>query len=164
VDNKSGNNTGQIYTTVRAPQLVYRDDVRIATYTEGVKLVRDKMTITSRELRAYLSPKSTQASTHANTQGSQQGNQDSSLDHAIATGDVKISDVIAPGRTRTGTGERCEYYTKEDKVVLNGGAPQMVDSTKGTIKGQQLTYFSGEDRLIVDGKKEQVAFTRMKKK
>jgi len=157
VDNKTGgesanqSGSGALYTTVRAPRLAYRDDERIATYTEGVTLVRDKMTITARQLQAYLTPKS------KDTTG------DSSLDHAIATGNVNISDIIAPGRTRTGTGEHCEYYTKQDKVVLNGGAPQMVDTAKGVIKGQQLTYFSGEDHLIVDGKKEQVAFTRMKK-
>lgn len=145
-------NSGPIYTVVTAPLLVYRDDVRIANYTGGVKLVRGKMTITSKDLHAYLTPKSDKSSN------------DSSLDHAVATGNVGISDVVASGRTRTGTGERCEYYTKQDKVVLNGGAPQMVDSYKGIVRGQQLTYFSGEDHLIVDGKKEQVAFTRMKKK
>lgn len=145
-------NGGPIYTVVRAPKLVYRDDVRIADYTGGVELVRDKMTITSKNVEAYLTPKSDKSSN------------DSSLDHAVATSNVTVSDVVAPGRTRIGTGERCEYYTKQDKVVLNGGAPQMVDSYKGIVKGEQLTYFSGEDHLIVDGKKEQVAFTRMKKK
>ncbi len=146
------NSGGPVYTTVYAPKLAYRDDVRIAHYTGGVKLVRDKMTITSDDLQAYLSPKSDKSS------------DDSSLDHAIATGKVTIFDQISASRTRTGTGEHCEYYTKQDKVVLNGGAPQMIDSYKGVIKGQQLTYFSGEDHLTVDGKKEQVAFTKMKKK
>jgi lipopolysaccharide export system protein LptA len=144
--------TGPVYTTVRAPRLTYRDDLRVATYSEGVRLTRDKMTINAREIQAYLTPKSAQ------TQG------ESSLNHALATGAVSISDVISPGRTRTGSGEHCEYYTKEDKVLLNGGAPQMVDSYKGVVKGQQLTYFSGQDHLIVDGKQQQLAFTRMKKK
>jgi lipopolysaccharide export system protein LptA len=155
VDNRNSSTTAQggpVYTIVRAPKLAYRDDVRIAHYTGGVKLTRDKMTIDAQELHAYLTPKSNSSSN------------DSSLDHAIADGHVRIFDIISPGRTRTGTGEHCEYYTRQDKVVLNRGAPQMVDSYKGTIKGQQLTYFSGEDHLIVDGKKEQVAFTRMKKK
>jgi lipopolysaccharide export system protein LptA len=148
----SNGNAGPIYTTVHAPKLAYRDDVRIAHYIGGVKLVRDKMTITSEDVQAYLTPKSDKASN------------DSSLDHAIATGKVTIFDQISATRTRTGTGEHCEYYTKQDKVILNGGTPQMVDSYKGVIKGQELTYFSGEDHLIVDGKKEQVAFTKMKKK
>ncbi|MDQ2712461.1 MAG: LPS export ABC transporter periplasmic protein LptC [Acidobacteriota bacterium] len=144
--------TGAIYTVVQAPKLLYRDDLRIAHYSEGVKLVREKMTITSSALDAYLTPKTDKTSN------------DSSLDHAIATGTVKISDIVVPGRTRVGTGEHCEYYTKQNKVVLNGGEPQMVDSYKGLIKGGQLTYFSDEDHLLVDGKKEKIAFTRMKKK
>jgi lipopolysaccharide export system protein LptA len=165
VDNKNSNKSdhstptgtpsdsaGPIYTTIYAPKLAYRDDVRIAHYTGGVKLLRDKMTVTSEDLQAYLTPKTDKTSN------------DSSLDHAIATGKVTIFDQISPSRTRTGTGEHCEYYTKQDKVVLNGGDPQMIDSYKGVIKGQQLTYFSGEDHLTVDGKKEQVAFTKMKKK
>ncbi len=148
---ESAPDTGPIYTIVQAPKLDYRDDLRIAHYTGGVKLVRGKMTITAQEIRAYLTPKTNNSSN------------DSSLDHAVGNHKVTISDVISPGRIRTGTGEHCEYYTKEDKVILNGGAPQMVDSFKGVIKGQQLTYFSGDDHLIVDGKKEQVAFTKMKK-
>jgi lipopolysaccharide export system protein LptA len=159
IDNKDtdqeaapGASTGPTYTTVRAPRLTYRDDTRIAMYSEGVRLTRAKMTITAKQIEAFLTPKSAQ------TKG------ESSLNHALASGSVVISDVISPGRTRTGTGEHCEYYTKDDKVVLNGGPPQMVDSYKGVIKGQQLTYYSGEDHLIVDGKKEQLAFTRMKKK
>ena len=143
---------GPIYTVVQAPRMVYRDDVRIAHYTDGSKLVRGKMTITSKDLEAFLTPKTDKSSN------------DSSLDHALATGDVIVSDVISAGRTRVGTGEHCEYYTKQNKVVLNGGAPQMVDSYKGIIKGAQLTYYSDEDHLLVDSNKEKVAFTRMKKK
>ncbi|HLH02253.1 MAG TPA: LptA/OstA family protein [Bryobacteraceae bacterium] len=151
-DSTVGASAGPVYTTVRAPRLTYRDDTRIATYSEGVRLTRAKMTITAKQVEAFLTPKSEQ------TKG------ESSLNHAVATGSVVISDIISPGRTRTGTGEHCEYYTKEDKVVLSGGQPQMIDSYKGVVKGRQLTYYSGEDHLIVDGKKEQLAFTRMKKK
>ncbi|HEX4164489.1 MAG TPA: LptA/OstA family protein [Bryobacteraceae bacterium] len=148
----SAANTGPIFTNVYAPKLVYRDDTKVANYSDGVKLTRQKMTITAQDLQAFLTPKSDKPSN------------ESSLNHALATGKVTIHDVISPGRTRVGKGEHCEYYTKEDKVILNGGAPQMTDSFKGITKGMQLTYFSGDDHLIVDGKKAQVAFTKMKKK
>jgi lipopolysaccharide export system protein LptA len=144
--------TGPIYTVVHAPELTYRDDTRIALYTGGVKLVRDKTTITAKQIQAFLTPKSEKASDQ------------SSLHHAFATGDVNINEVISPGRTRVGTAERCEYYTGENKVVLNGGLPRMVDSRKGITKGEQLTYFSDDDHLIVDGKKNQGAFTQLKKR
>jgi len=141
-----------VFTVVRAPDLIYRDDTRLADYTGGVKLTRDKMTVTSKELKAYLSPKSPN------------GGDDSSLDHAFADGDVVVSDAVGRGRTRTGTAQHCEYYTKLDKVVLNGGSPRMMDSYKGVTKGRQLTYFSDDDRLIVEGENKDLAYTQMKKK
>ena len=89
---------------------------------------------------------------------------DSSLDHAIADGEVTVTEVLAGNRKRSGAAEHGEYYTKEDKVVLNGGDPQIVDSIKGMTRGRQLTYFTDEDHLIVEGVSKKVAFTRMKKK
>jgi lipopolysaccharide export system protein LptA len=70
---------------------------------------------------------------------------------------------MADSRTRTGTSDHCEYFTKDDKVVLNGGAPQFVDSIKGVTRGKQLTYFSNDDRLIVEGEAKKESSTRMKK-
>ena len=155
--NSSAAATGPVFTVVRAPELTYRDDTRVADYTGGVKLTRDKMTISSKELTAYLTPK-----TGSDTD-------QSSLDHAFANGDVKIFDSVpAKGKrtasTRTGSAEHCEYYTKTNKVILSGGSPQMVDSYKGITKGHQLTYFDADDRLIVEGEKKTLAYTTMKKK
>jgi lipopolysaccharide export system protein LptA len=157
VDNKSDDKTNTaaqtapIFTIVRAPEMLYADDKRLAHYTGNVKLVRDKMTVTSTELRAFLTPK-----TDSNSD-------DSSLDHAYADGNVVVFNKGAD-RTRTGTSEHCEYYPKQSKVVLNGGLAKMVDSVKGTTKGRQLTYYSDDDRLIVEGQKNELAFTQMNKK
>lgn len=151
--NKPDLSAAPIFTLVRAPDLLYRDDERLAYYTGGAHLVRDKLVMDSRELRAYLNEAS-------NEPGK---SDDSSLNHAFADGDVKITQATTE-RTRTGTSQHAEYYPKENKVILNTGLPQMVDSRKGITKGQQLTYFSNDDRLIVEGKKEDTAFTRMKKK
>jgi len=140
-----------IFTIVHAPDLVYHDDTREALYTGGVSLVHDKMTVDSDRMKAILTPKT----------DSNKG--DSSLDHAIGDGHVKIFEAMADSRTRTGTSDHCEYFTKDDKVVLNGGAPQFVDSIKGITRGKQLTYFSSDDRLIVEGETKKEAFTRMKK-
>jgi lipopolysaccharide export system protein LptA len=140
-----------IFTIVRAPDLVYHDDTREALYTGGVSLVHDKMKVDSDQMRAILTPKT----------DSNKG--DSSLDHAIGDGNVRIFEAMGDARTRTGTSDHCEYFTKDDKVVLNGGSPQFVDSVKGVTKGKQLTYFSNDDRLIVEGEVKKTAFTRMKK-
>ncbi|MCU1291455.1 MAG: OstA family protein, partial [Bryobacterales bacterium] len=151
VDDK-GDGAGPVFTVVYAPQLLYRDDTRIADYTGGVKLERAKMTVTSGKLQAFLTPKTENAKDQ------------SSLDHAFADGDVKIYHVLATGRTRTGVSQHCEYFTQDDRVILNGGSPQMLDSYKGITKGRQLTYFSGDDRLVVDGEKKALVYTQMKKR
>ncbi len=140
------------FTTIYAPELVYRDDTRQADYTGGVKLVRDKMTITAKELLAFLTPK---------TPGH---DDDSSLDHAFAEGDVTIVGVVGPNHTRTGTSEHCEYWTNNSKVILSGGSPELKDSFKGVTRGRQLTYFGDDDRLVVDGIDKKLAFSEMKKK
>ena len=150
ISEKSGTDAAPIFTTVYAPEMLYRDDKRISEYTGGVKLTRNKMIITSRELQAFLTPKT------------DDHKDDSSLDHALALGNVTVFDQVGANRTRTSTSERGEYYTKDGKVVLKDGSPQMVDSYKGVTKGDQLTYFSDDDRLIVDGKTKNLAYTQMK--
>jgi lipopolysaccharide export system protein LptA len=131
-----------IFTIVKAPDMLYKDDDRLAYYTGGVSLVRDHMNVVSKELRAFLT----------NDDSSKDKSDDSgtSLDHAFADGNVKVVQLTG-GRTRTGTSEHCEYYPKQNKVILNGGLAKMVDTKKGTTVGQQLTYYSDSDHVIVDG-------------
>jgi lipopolysaccharide export system protein LptA len=150
VDDRSAD-ASPVFTVVHAPDLDYHDDTRVADYTGGVKLERDKMTVTAKTLEAFLTPK-----TANNTE-------QSSLDHAFADGKVRIFHLLTDGRSRTGTSEHCEYFTKDDRVILNGGAPEMLDSYKGLTKGRQLTYFSDDDRLIVEGANKALAYTNMKK-
>ncbi len=141
-----------IYTTVKAPDLLYHDDTREALYTGGVTLLRNAMTVTSKELLAFLTPKT-------------DDNKDqSSLDHAFANGDLVVLDIIGPNHKRTGSSDHGEYYTKDDKVVLTGGAPQIVDSLRGITKGNRITYYSGDDRLLVQGERAKPAITKMTKK
>jgi lipopolysaccharide export system protein LptA len=143
---------GPIYTTVEAPELLYRDDTRRALYTGGATLTRQGMTITCKKLEAFLTPKTAQ------------NNSDSSLDHAFADGNVMVFKELANNRKRTATSEHGEYFTADEKVVLNGGSPQMVDSIKGITRGRELVYYSGDDHLLVEGANKSPAFTQMKKR
>jgi lipopolysaccharide export system protein LptA len=149
-------NKPMIFTIVRAPDLFYKDDERIAHYTGGVTLVHDQMVVTSKELRAFL--------TNDNAGPDKQNNQDSgtSLDHAFADGDVKVVESM-PNRTRTGTSQHCEYYPDENKVILNGGIAKMADTRKGTTMGQQLTYYPDYDRIVVEGMPKKPAISDMNK-
>jgi lipopolysaccharide export system protein LptA len=139
--------TSAAFTIVKAPELVYSDKERIAHYKGGVLLTRPGMVVDAREIRAFL----------------KDSDSDSSLEKAFADGTVKIVQTV-PDRTRTGTSEHAEYYVAEEKVLLQRGEPQLVDSVRGTTRGAQLTYFSGDDRLLVDGKEGQPAVSKIRRK
>jgi lipopolysaccharide export system protein LptA len=126
------------FTIVKAPELVYDDDRKLAVYKDGAFLEQANMTVKAREIRAFLRDDSN----------------DSSLDHAFADGQVEIHQT-APGRVRDGTSEHAEYYVDEDKVILTEGRPKFVDSLRGNTQGDKLTWFSKDDRLLVNGVESQ---------
>ena len=136
-----------VFTVVRAPDLVYSDDTRLAHYQGGAAMVRPGLTVNGKELKAYLNDKDSSTT----------------LDKAFADGAVKIVST-ADKRTRTGTGEHGEYYTGEQKVILNGGDSLLVDSVKGQTRGKQLTWWSNNDRLLVNGVENRPADTLFRKK
>jgi lipopolysaccharide export system protein LptA len=124
----------RVFTVVKAPELEYNDEMRLASYKGGATLDRPDMKVKGREIQAFLRDSSS----------------DSSLDHAFADGQVEI-DQSSPGRLRKGTSEHAEYYVDEDKVILEGGSPEFVDSLRGNTRGEKLTWFSKDDRLLVNG-------------
>jgi len=123
-----------VFTIVRAPELVYDDDKRVAEYKGGAILDRAGMKVKAQTIRAFL----------------RNDSNDSSLDHAFADGQVEIH-AASPGRVRNGHSEHAEYYVDEDKVILSEGRPKFIDSLRGTTEGEKLTWFSADDRLLVNG-------------
>jgi lipopolysaccharide export system protein LptA len=139
-----------VFTVVRAPDMHYTEDERIARYTGGVTLARPGLNVVAKEITAYLNDSS----------------ESSSLDKAFADGAVRIvSTSSKDNRTRTGTSEHAEYYAGEEKVIMNKGRPLMVDSLKGRTTGEELTWFANDDRLLVNGvEKRPVESTLIRKK
>jgi len=140
-----------VFTVVRASDLVYTEDTRVAVYQGGVVLTRPALTVNSQELQAFLKP----------------ADSDSSLDKALADGAVKIVSISAAGkttRTRTGTSEHAEYYADEQKVILQKGRPLLVDSVKGNTAAQQLTWWANNDRLVGEGGDSKPAEGTIRKK
>jgi lipopolysaccharide export system protein LptA len=123
-----------VLTVVRAPHLVYTEQDRLADYTGGVLLTRPDLQAKGRQIRAFLSP----------------SDSDSRLQKAFADGAVEIV-LAAKDRTRTLTGEHAEYYADEQKVILRGGRPRLVDSVEGVTEGDDLIYYANDDRLTVNG-------------
>jgi lipopolysaccharide export system protein LptA len=136
-----------VLTVVKAPHLVYSDSTRLAVYSGGVDLVRGKMHVTSKELKAYLAEQSA----------------DSRLDKAVADGSVVIVDTRTD-RVRTGTGEHGEYTTKDEVVVLTGGRPKFSDNLGEYLEGAKLTYNSDTGRLLSEGPVNQPVDSRILRK
>jgi lipopolysaccharide export system protein LptA len=136
-----------VYTVVRAAELLYEEETRLAHYRGAVLLRRMGTEVRAQELRAYLND----------------SDEDSSLEKALADGAVEIVQT-ASGRTRKGIGEHAEYYVSDERVILHGGQPMLADSVKGTTRGGRLTYFANNDRLLVDGQQQQPAVSRIRRK
>jgi len=148
---KSKGPAAPIFTVVRATDLVYTEETRVAVYQGGVVLTRPSLTVNSKELQAFLKP----------------ADSDSSLDKAFADGAVKIVSIdtaIKPARTRTGTSEHAEYYADEQKVLLQKGEPLLLDNVRGNAKGRQITWWANNDRLVVDGEPNKPAEGTIRKK
>lgn len=136
-----------LFTLVRAQHLLYTEENRLATYTGGVVMTRPGLNVKSAMLRAYLA----------------ESGADSRIEKAYADQHVEIVQT-SPGRRRTGTGEHAEYYTANQKIVLRGGLPQLVDSLRGSTRGTELTYFANDDRLLVNGLPDRPATSRIRRK
>jgi lipopolysaccharide export system protein LptA len=142
---------GPVFTVVRAQDLVYTEQTRVALYQGGVLLTRPGLTVNSQELQAFLKP----------------ADADSSLDKAFADGAVKIVSVTAAAkgaRTRTGTAEHGEYYADEQKMILQKGQPLLVDSARDNTSGQKITLWINSDRLVVEGGDSKPAESTIHKK
>ncbi|MBX9604294.1 MAG: LPS export ABC transporter periplasmic protein LptC [Bryobacteraceae bacterium] len=136
-----------VLTVVRAREMDYSEETRLAHYRGGARLTRPDLTVSAREIRAFLNEK----------------DKDSSLEKAYADGSVEILQV-SPERTRKGTSEHAQYFTADERVVLEGGDPTFADSVKGVTKGRQLTWFSRDDRLLVNGQTGQPAESTLRRK
>ncbi len=140
-----------VLTVVHASHLVYTEVDRQAVYTGGVLLNRPGLDVKAREVRAFLADSGA----------------DSRLEKAFAEGAVQIVQNSRVG-TRTGSAEHGEYHTGEQKVLLKGGQPKLVerklDGEQVTTEGQELTYFANDDRLLVNGSPARPGQSRIQRK
>ncbi len=149
------------FTIVKSPALVYNDVDRLAHYTGGAVMNRPGLYVKGDEIRAFLKeqkkeqpaktadgPKAPSAPQEAKADKKEDDKDNSRLDKAFTDGNVEIIDS-SPLRKRTGTGAHSEYYTADDKIIIQGEQATLVDSVKGTSIGTQITFWSGNDKLEV---------------
>jgi lipopolysaccharide export system protein LptA len=137
-DDAKKKTTAPVLTRVFAPHLVYTDQDRLAFYSGGVKLERPDLHLKSKELHAWLADSKA----------------DSQLEKAFADGAVEISGARRDN-AYNGASEHVEYYTADQKVILNGGAPQLVRTVSGTrptiLKAHELIYLVNDGKLVSNG-------------
>jgi lipopolysaccharide export system protein LptA len=137
-DDAKKKTTAPVLTKVYAPHMVYTDQDRLAFYSGGVKLERPDLHLKSKELHAWLADSKA----------------DSQLEKAFADGAVEISGARREN-AYNGASEHAEYYTAEQKVILNGGTPQMVRTVGGkpptVVKQHELIYFVNDGKLVGTG-------------
>lgn len=136
-----------VLTEVRSKRLVYTDTDRQAVYTGGAALKRPNLQVTSSRIQAFLSDSGS----------------DSRLEKAFADGDVRIHQT-GKSVSYNGSSEHSEYYTDEQKVILTGGMPKMVDNRgNSTVGPGGLTYYANDDRLLVNRSDSQPANSRVQR-
>ncbi len=143
------------FTVVRADEFFYTAEHRVAQYRGKVRLTQPGLEVSSNQLRAFFA-----APAGAGEQAGGAGGK-RKLDRLVAEGGVRVI-LKKAGRVRTGFGERAEYYLAEEKLVLRGGRPKLVDSERGTSQGDELTYYARNDRLLVDGDEVRPAMSRLR--
>ncbi len=132
---------GPALVSIGANTLLYTDQDRRAFYAGQVLLRRERMNIRAKQLEAFLRPPS---ETHPG---------ESRLEHAIATGQVEILETAPKtGSPRRGSAEHAEYFSGEEKVILQGGNPTLVQPDRGSTRGSELTYYLDDGRLLVNGR------------
>jgi lipopolysaccharide export system protein LptA len=148
-DEQKKKTTTPVMTEVHAPHLEYTEADRLAVYSGGASLARPNLHVKSHQIQAYLADSGA----------------DSRLEKAFADGAVEIHQTSGQGVTYNGTAEHSEYYTGEQKVILQGGVPKMVDSKGNTTIGPGgLTYYVNDDRLLVNGSDGKPANSRLVRK
>jgi lipopolysaccharide export system protein LptA len=137
-DDEKKKGAAAVLTKVYAPHLVYTDQDRLAFYSGGVRLDRPELHLKSKELRAWLADSKA----------------DSQLDKAFADGAVEIAGARKEN-AYNGNSEHAEYYTTEQKVVLNGGSPKLIRTVGGrqptVITQRELIYFVNDGKLTGTG-------------
>ena len=115
---------------VSGARLLYTDNDGRAHMTGGIRAVSTEATIRSRTLDVYLA---------ADGQGQRR------LDHAVALGNV----TVRQGH-REGFADRGDYFAADQKYVLSGGQPMLVDEENGTTTGHSLTFFQASDTILIE--------------
>ncbi len=132
---------------IHAPTLTYWDDQSKARLEGGVTATSQQGELTSKTLDAYLGPAPAIA-----------GAKDSAPSCAptASSGGRQLTRIVAQGQVvvrqgdRRGTSQEAIYTAVDQKFVLSGGEPTIIDANSDTTTGHSLTFFVANDTILID--------------
>ena len=133
---------------IHAPSLTYWDDQSKARLDGGVIATSQQGELASKTLDAYLGPPTpTGMGTKATTApvGASASSAGRQLTRIVAQGQV----VVRQG-DRRGTAQEAIYTAADQKFVLSGGEPTIIDANSDTTTGHSLTFFVANDTILID--------------
>jgi lipopolysaccharide export system protein LptA len=132
---------------ITCSRLTYADGERKAHFEDNVVAKEADITITARQMDAFLEARGKTSANRSTTAGK--------LEKIVATGEV-----VATQPQRRAEGEHLVYTAADDKFVLTGGSPSIFDAEQGKITGVSLTFFRHDDRVLVEGNSSSPAVTQ----
>jgi LPS export ABC transporter protein LptC len=133
---------------IHAPSLTYWDDQSKARLEGGATATSQQGELTSRILDAYLGPTAPAAAksgANSPATGTATGSGGRQLTRFVALGSV----VVRQG-DRRGTSQEAVYTAADQKFVLSGGKPTIIDANSDTTTGDSLTFFVANDTILID--------------
>jgi lipopolysaccharide export system protein LptA len=132
---------------IHAPSLTYWDDQAKARLDGGVTATSQQGELISKTLDAYLgpAPPATGAKASAAPGGASASPGGRQLTRIVAQGQV----VVRQG-DRRGTAQEAIYTAADQKFVLSGGEPTIIDANSDTTTGHSLTFFVANDTILID--------------
>jgi len=127
--------------TIQAERMIYEDRLQKALYEKNVKLNSSMGILNSSQLEIFL----------------ERGENQTSIQRILAEGDVKIYQP-----NRTSFSESAEYFRSEEKLILVGGPPRVIDSERGSTVGARLTLGLNDGSISVEGDSETRPITRQR--
>lgn len=125
--------------TIQARKMVYEDSLQKVLYETGVKMNSSMGILNSNQLEVFLASKDNQTT----------------VKRLLATGAVTIHQP-----NRTSFSDFAEYFRDEEKLVLTGGPPRVLDSERGSTAGARLTMHLDDGSIAVEGDPENRSITR----
>jgi lipopolysaccharide export system protein LptA len=132
---------------IHAPSLTYWDDQSKARLEGGVTATSQQGELTSKTLDAYLgrAPTGNGAKSGASSTAASASSGGRQLTRIVAQGQV----VVRQG-DRRGTAQEAIYTAADQRFVLSGGEPTIIDANSDTTTGHSLTFFVANDTILID--------------